>query len=61
MPKYVFTDNGSEWMKEFDYLCQDYGIVHQFIVPTWPQCKGMVERLIHTIKHGLMVIFSTNT
>jgi transposase InsO family protein len=52
VPKYVFTDNGSEWMKEFDALCQDYGIVHQFISPAWPQCNGMVECLIQTIMHG---------
>lgn len=30
VPKYVFTDNGHEWIKEFDALCQDYGIVHSF-------------------------------
>jgi hypothetical protein len=28
VPKYVFTNNGREWMKEFDALCQDYGIMH---------------------------------
>jgi len=36
VPKYVLTNNGSEWMKEFDVLCQDYRIVHQFIAPMWP-------------------------
>ncbi len=25
VPKYVFIDNGREWMKEFGALCQDYG------------------------------------
>ncbi len=34
VPKYIFIDNGSEWMKEFDALCQDYDNMHQFIAPT---------------------------
>jgi hypothetical protein len=48
-------------MKEFDVLCQDYGIVHQFITSAWPQCNGMVECLIQTIKHGLIVMSLINT
>jgi hypothetical protein len=36
VPKYIFIDNGSEWMKKFDALCQDCGIIHQFITPAWP-------------------------
>jgi hypothetical protein len=31
VPKYVLTNNGSEWMKEFVEICQNYGITHQFI------------------------------
>jgi len=30
VPKYIISNNGNEWMKEFDVLCQDYGIIHQF-------------------------------
>jgi transposase InsO family protein len=58
--KYVLTNNGSEWMKEFVEIYQSYGITHQFIAPTWPQCNGMVERLIKTIKHGLIIMVVTN-
>jgi len=29
VPKYVLTNNGSEWMKEFVKICQNYGITHQ--------------------------------
>jgi hypothetical protein len=29
MPKYVLIDNGSEWMKEFVEICQNYGNMHQ--------------------------------
>jgi hypothetical protein len=36
VPKYVLIDNGSEWMKEVDVFCQDYGIIHQFIALAWP-------------------------
>jgi hypothetical protein len=60
VPKYVLTNNGSKGMKEFAEICQSYGITHQFIAPTWPQCNGMVERLIKTIKHGLTVMVVTN-
>jgi hypothetical protein len=34
--KYILTDNGNEWMKEFVEICHNYGIRHQFIAPTWP-------------------------
>jgi hypothetical protein len=34
VPKYILTNNGSEWMKEFAEICQNYGITHQFNAPT---------------------------
>ncbi len=43
-----------------DALCQDYGVIHQFIALAWPKCNGMVEQLIQTIKHGLTILSSTN-
>jgi len=30
---------------------------HQHTTPQWPQCNGMAERLIKTIKHGI-ILFS---
>jgi hypothetical protein len=33
MPKYILTNNGSEWMKEFVEICHNYGITHQFTTP----------------------------
>jgi hypothetical protein len=30
MPKYILTDNGSKWMKEFAEIYHNYGITHQF-------------------------------
>jgi hypothetical protein len=52
VPKFVLTDNGGEWAAEFDVMCKDYGIQHQHTAPQWPQCNGMAEHLIKTIKHG---------
>jgi hypothetical protein len=31
VPRYILIDNGSEWMKEFDEVCPNYGITHQFV------------------------------
>jgi hypothetical protein len=56
VPKFVLTDNGREWAAEFDAMCKDYGIHHQHTAPQWPQCNGMAERLIKTIKHGITVL-----
>jgi len=56
VPRFLLTDNGGEWAAEFDTMCKDYGIHHQYTVPQWPQCNGMAERLIKTIKHGIMVL-----
>jgi len=60
MPKYILTNNSSEWMKEFTEIYHNYGIMHHFTTPAWPQCNGMVECLIKTIKHGLMIMAATN-
>ncbi len=27
IPKYIFIDNGNEWMKEFNVVCQNYSII----------------------------------
>jgi transposase InsO family protein len=56
VPKFVLIDNGGEWAAEFDAMCKDYGIHHQHTARQWPQCNGMAERLIKTIKHGIMVL-----
>ncbi len=34
--KYILTDNGGEWLVEFDNLCKVYGIQHQYITLKWP-------------------------
>jgi hypothetical protein len=60
VPKYILTNNGNEWMKEFAEICHNYGITHQFTTLAWLQCNGMVECLIKTIKHGLTFMATTN-
>ncbi len=59
--KFVLTDNGGEWAAEFKVMCKDYGIQHQRTAPQWPQCNGMAERMIKTIKHGITVLAATPT
>ncbi len=59
VPKFVLIDNGGEWVAEFDVMCNDYGIQHQHTAPQWPQCNGMAECLIKTIKHGITVLAAT--
>jgi hypothetical protein len=59
VPKFVLTNNGGEWDAEFDVMCKDYAIQHQRTAPQWPQCNGMVERLIKTIKHGITILAAT--
>jgi hypothetical protein len=56
VPKFILTNNGGEWCAEFDAMCKDYAIQHQRTAPQWPQCNGMAERMIKTIKHGITVL-----
>ncbi len=56
VPKFVLTDNGGEWGAEFEVMCRDYAIQHQHTAPQWPQCNGMAERMIKTLKHGITIL-----
>jgi hypothetical protein len=56
VPGFILTDNGGEWGAEFEIMCKDYAIQHQRTAPQWPQCNGMAERMIKTIKHGITVL-----
>ncbi len=59
VPKFILIDNGGEWAIEFEIMCKNYGIQHQRTTPQWPQCNGMAERMIKTIKHGIIVLAAT--
>jgi hypothetical protein len=56
VPSCILTDNGGEWGAEFEAMCKDYAIQHQRTAPQWPQCNGMAECMIKTIKHGITVL-----
>lgn len=56
---YILINNGGEWAVEFDLLCNNYEITHQYTAPQWPKCNNMVKRLVKTLKHGLIMIFAT--
>jgi transposase InsO family protein len=56
VPGFILTDNGGEWGAEFEAMCKDYAIQHQRTAPHWPQCNGMAEQMIKTIKHGITVL-----
>ncbi len=51
--------SGGEWAAKFDVMCRNYAIQHQCTTPQWPQCNGMAERIIKTIKHGITVLAAT--
>jgi hypothetical protein len=59
VPKFMLTDNGGEWAAKFDVMCRDYAIRHQRTALQWPQCNGMAERMIKTIKHGITMLAAT--
>jgi hypothetical protein len=58
--KTLHLNNGGEWVVDFDQLCKNYGIIRQYIMLQWPKYNGMVERLVKTLKHGLIVLFATS-
>lgn len=47
----IQTDNGSEYMKEFNDKCTDLNIHHYFIDPQCPKQNGNVERFIQTLTY----------
>ena len=49
----VLTDNGSEFMGEFDALCQKLLLDHRTTSRYHPQSNGLTERLVRTIKEGV--------
>ncbi len=46
----VQTDNGREFLKEFDSYLQEQGITHEFSYPRSPRINGVVERFNRTIQ-----------
>lgn len=46
----IQTDNGKEFLAEFDQYLRQEGVVHQFIYPRSPRINGVVERFNRTIQ-----------
>ena len=56
-PRYVWTNNGTEFVGSFSRLCKGLGIIHHHITMGYSKANGEVERTIRTLKdciqHGL--------
>src|SRR3990167_4458007 len=50
----VQTDNGSEFLGEFDNYLQGTSIKHEFIYPRSPQINGYIERFNRTLKEEFL-------
>ena len=57
--KKVQTDNGSEFLGEFDKYLREEGILHYFSYPKSPKTNSSVERLIRSIEEELWLIEGT--
>ena len=57
--KKVQTDNGSEFLGEFDKYLKEEGIQHYFSYPKSPKINSNVERLIRSIEEELWLIEGT--
>ena len=53
----VQTDNGSEFAKHFEHLCQEKGLVHFFNYPKHPQSNGFLERFNRTIQEQCVYLY----
>ena len=52
-PREVVSDNGGEFLAEFDELLQKWKIDHRFTAPNHPQANGLVERFNGTLSVAL--------
>ncbi len=53
----VQTDNGSEFLAEFDAYCQTQNLVHLFTYPHSPKINGVVERFNRTIQEDCLEVY----
>lgn len=50
----VQTDNGSEFLGEFDRYLEKVGIKHEFVYPRSPKINGYIERFNRTFKEEFL-------
>ena len=60
-PKEVLSDNGGEFMGDFDSMLQKYQIDHRYTSPNHPQANGLVERFNGTLCTALRKCAHENT
>jgi len=56
--KAIQTDNGSEFLKEFDRQAKQSGIVHFFTYPRCPKQNGVIERFNRTLQEDFVDQYS---
>ena len=55
--KRIQTDNGSEFARHFDQLCQEKHLNHFFNYPRHPQANGHLERFNRTIQEQFVELY----
>jgi len=50
----VQTDNGLEFLGDFDAYCERHGVKHSFTYPRCPRINGVVERFNRTMSEELL-------
>lgn len=53
----IQTDNGGEFLAEFEEYCQKYALVHFFTYPHSPKINGVVERFNRTIQEDCLEVY----
>ncbi|GAA0155869.1 hypothetical protein LIER_13497 [Lithospermum erythrorhizon] len=56
--KCIRTDNGGEYIGEFDQYCKIHGMLHEQSVPKTPQHNGLAERMNRTIVEKVRCLLS---
>ena len=50
VPEVIITDNGPQFLNEFDEFTREYDIEHRTSSPYYPQSNGMAEKAVHIAK-----------
>lgn len=59
-PKYLLSDNGNEWLGEFQQYCKDKNIKQIFTRSYSPEANGVVERMNKEIRKIIKAFFIRN-
>lgn len=59
-PKYLLSDNGTEWLGEFSQMCEEKDIKQNFTRSYSPEANGVVERMNKEIRKIIKAFFIRN-